>query len=158
MLSIGRRMERYRVIYVRKTLNCDAPILNLIRKPRESRRGTLLQIPANKTGKTKYRSIKERSMAVNGAKLFNAMPITLRANKGNMDDFKQELDSFLETIPDVPGGLGGDTLCLNLQTLKPSNSLCDWTRKLQCSNWIPKLRKGAGEANPLQNENSQINS
>ena len=65
-------------------------------------------------------------MAVNGAKLFNSMPVSIRANQGTVDQFKQQLDSFLEEIPDVPGGLGGDTLCLNHQTLKPSNSLCEW--------------------------------
>ena len=72
--SLERRRERYRIIYVWKILEGLVPNINdKVKATQSNRRGRHCSIPSiNNTGKldTIYRS----SVAVHGAKLFNAMP------------------------------------------------------------------------------------
>ena len=49
------------------------------------------------------RQAKEASLCVHGAKLFNLLPRHLRdISTGTVDQFKNQLDSWLQTIPDQP--------------------------------------------------------
>ena len=54
------------------------------------------------------RRARERSLAVQGAKIFNILPIHLRNHLGDFSLFKNHLDIFLEGVPDQPTvtGLG----------------------------------------------------
>ena len=55
------------------------------------------------TGKAGIRNLREQSYQSHGAKLFNAMPAYLRKlTKISQDDFKIELDQYLQKIPDQP--------------------------------------------------------
>ena len=48
-------------------------------------------------------SIREASLLVNGAKLFNCLPKELRDCTGcKVDTFKVRLDKYIQTVPDQP--------------------------------------------------------
>ena len=67
------------------------------------RRGLLCKIPDLKPRATaRLKSIKDRSFAVRGPKIFNAIPTELRNCDMTMDYFKARLDKWLLTIPDRP--------------------------------------------------------
>ena len=101
--SLERRRERYRIIYVWKILEGLVPNINdKVKATQSNRRGRHCSIPSiNNTGKldTIYRS----SVAVHGAKLFNAMPRHIRdATSIPIEKFKKLLDSHLALVPDQP--------------------------------------------------------
>ena len=83
----------------------------------------------------KIKTLKEASLKIEGARLFNSLPLSLRDFKGTKEVFKKNLDIFLETIPDEPeveGGQVAGTLDVNV---KYSNSIKDWMRKLNIYNF-----------------------
>jgi len=84
-----------------------------------------------KTGKIRTR--RENSFQIQGPRLFNSLPTNIRnKTKCSTDEFKLELDRFLQTVPDEPNIHG--TLytprasCQNSR--KPSNKLVDQIRLL----------------------------
>ena len=86
----------------------------------ESRRGTEVIIP-NLKGTNKRR---DQSFQVHGGQLFNSLPRYLRNMTGNnLDDFKERLDSYLQSIPDEPKVDGYIPSACEDLTAKPSNSL-----------------------------------
>ena len=65
------------------------------------------------------RKAKEASLAVHGAKLFNLLPRDIRdITTGTVEQFKAQLDSWLENVPDQP-------TIPNRQRAASSNSLID---------------------------------
>ena len=106
MNSQQRRLERYRIIYVWKTLEGMVPDSG-IEKASEinDRLGRKCKIPSLKP---KERMKRESSFQVAGPKLFNAIPKNVRNITGcGAEDFKLKLDAFLSKVPDEPkiGGL-----------------------------------------------------
>ena len=97
MNSQQRRIERYKIIYVWKTLGKLVPGANLML--------------ANEG---------EQSFQVAGPILFNCLPKEIRNKKGcGVEEFKENLDKFLlQTIPDEPK-IGG-AMPVNI---KQSNSI-----------------------------------
>ena len=101
--SLEMRHERYHIIYVWKILEGLVPNINgKVKATQSDRRGRHCSIPSiNNTGKldTIYRS----SVAVHGAKLFNAMPKHIRdATNIPIEKLKKLLDSHLALVPDQP--------------------------------------------------------
>ena len=104
MLSLQRRMERYRIIYCWKILNGMTPNCGIteVENSFESRQGRKLKVAKNKSS-AKTEKLREQSFQFNGPLLFNTLPNKLRnMKKCTIDEFKEELDKHLETIPDEP--------------------------------------------------------
>ena len=116
MNSEQRRMERYNIIYVWKTMKGLVPNSGVTLTSEDDRQGRRCAIPKLKT---KERTKREHSFQVKAARLFNCLPRELRELKDcGLEDFKVKLDIYLTKVPDEPkiGGL----MPLNFQR---SNSL-----------------------------------
>ena len=113
MLSMQRRLERYRVLYVWKILeklapNCGVSKIEDSEITRLGRRLYVLKV----NGSTRTNKLKEQAFQINGAKLFNILPSWLRnqsinSKQSNLcvqgpEDFKAKLDQYLSSIPDQP--------------------------------------------------------
>ena len=130
MLSQERRMERYRIIYVWKVLQGLTPNCGIILSSENERLGRRLEIPRLKSnGRQAIQTLREQTLQINGARLFNIIPRESREIQTNKEDFKTALDKFLETIPDhprmgllVPGAS-------NKITGRQDNSLLAWIRE-----------------------------
>ena len=131
MLSQERRMERYRIIYTWKILEGKSPNCGIESKIHE-RLGRICEIPQIKNNcKKSIQTLRENSFQINGPKLFNCLPKQLRNKKGcSIDEFKTELDLFLENIPDEPKSDGYIPTACNQVTARPSNSIIDQKPKL----------------------------
>ena len=136
LLSIERRFERYKILYTKKCLLGLVPNYGVKLAGTDSRRGCLLEIPPHKGKHMRYRTLREKSLLIEGPRLFNCLPRYVRDHRGSLDSFKSTLDDFLTSIPDQPSGqeLAGS---INKDCM-PSNSLRDWTRQLNLENWTPK--------------------
>ena len=79
MLSIQRRFERYRIIYVWKILENFAPNCGivLIKDSEDTRLGRRLKVPLLK-GSAKINRLKEQALQIHGSKLFNCLPSIVR--------------------------------------------------------------------------------
>ena len=118
MVSVQRRMERYRVMYCWKILENLVPNCGIIEMPgtHDTRQGRRLEVPKIK-GTAKINKKKEQCFQINGAKIFNCLPSkirnltmkpsTLAHSAPSLEDFKMALDLYLQTVPDQPriGGL-----------------------------------------------------
>jgi len=116
--SLQRRRERYRIIYVWKSMEKIVPAVNGITTTENPRLGRMctLTIPKNQTSK-----FRDSTLAVQGAKLFNAMPKSIRNLKNvSINEFKSALDNHLKSIPDEPQ-IHGYTGCRRAM----SNSIID---------------------------------
>ena len=137
MYSQQRRLERYRIIYTWKILeglvpNCGLEVLH------NGRRGREIKIPPLK-GKSSVRTLREQSFQANGPKLFNSIPKKVRdLTKVSVGDFKEQLDKFLEKIPDQPNVDGLTPTACDLYSAAPSNSIVDQARTI-----LPLRRPGA---------------
>ena len=104
MISIQRRLERYRIIYSWKILenlvpNCG---LEVIIDSTESRQGRRFQVPEIDRKAATSKQL-DQIFQVNGPKLFNCLPPRIRNIKNvGLDDFKMALDKYLESVPDQP--------------------------------------------------------
>ena len=130
MLSQERRMERYRILYVWKILEGQAPNCGITLAQENERLGRKCAIPGLKSGGRKLiQTLREHSFQINGPRLFNCLPKKLRNMKCNQDEFKVELDNYLCNIPDEPriGSLVPTAVCR--VTAKQSNSLLAWIRE-----------------------------
>ena len=112
LYSLERRRERYRIIYVWKMLEEIVPNLtteeNRIKSVSTLRNGRQCVIPPiSKSSSTRVRSLREGSLSVHGARLFNCLPRQLRdMTDVELPEFKKKLDEFLATIPDEPQSPG----------------------------------------------------
>ena len=128
MLSQERRMERYRIFYVWKILENRVPNCGVEKAAKNERLGRRCAIPSlQKNGRRAIQTLREQTLQVDGARLFNCIPKKIR-NIHNVVEFKEELDWWLETIPDQPrvGTLTPAAVCA--VTGRQSNSLLAWTR------------------------------
>ena len=113
MISIQRRFERYRVIYVWKIMEDFSPNCGLVKleDSEETRLGRRIKVPVP-NGSTKTNNLKEQAFQINGAKLYNCLPShirnqTRRSKKPSLhspgpEDFKVQLDIYLSLVPDQP--------------------------------------------------------
>ncbi len=106
LYSLERRRERYRIIYVWKILEGLVPNLNKnpIRCTTSLRHGRMCAVPPTSNNvSTSLQSLRDGTLSIHGARLFNALPVQLRNMKGSpLPKFKEKLDNFLRTVPDEP--------------------------------------------------------
>ena len=132
--SIQRRHERYKAIYIWKILTGIVP--NVGFKFGENQRfGTTVKIPNIKGPINKYTTIRENSMYVEGGKIFNGLPKSLRSFRGSKEKFKSHLDAFLEEVPDHPNGYRTQIPDIVDTNCKPTNLIRDWVKNLNLSEW-----------------------
>ena len=125
-----RRMERYKAIYIWKSLSGLEPSLGLNWSLDSSTRSGLnLQVPKLYGKSERCKTLQKRSLKVEGVKIFNSLPQDIKTFSGSLDQFKSKLDDYLETLPDQPQT---ESLTPSAMTVyqKPSNIIFDWTRKL----------------------------
>ena len=134
MLSQQRRMERYKIIYTWKILEEMVPNCG-IKQVENTRFGRLCQIPPIKKCHSKIQNLRENSFQIIGPKLFNLLPAKIRnLSKCSIDEFKAELDQYLEKIPDEPKLPGYIPTASDQFSGQPSNSLVDQIRKSKQTN------------------------
>jgi hypothetical protein len=130
MLSLQRRLERYRILYVWKVIEAQVSNCGIKVRGEDARLGRMCDVPPlNKRASQAVQTMREQTFQVNGPKLFNSLPAKIRnMSKCSIDDFKMALDKHLEKIPDEPNvsGLtpGGCTA-----EARASNSLLDQSRR-----------------------------
>jgi len=131
MNSQQRRFERYRIIYIWKILegkvqNCGV----LINPNQETRRGRFCDIPPiARSASARVKSLREGTLQVQGARLFNSLPPKIRnLQKCTEAEFKEALDNYLTRIPDEPMVGGLLPPALSMVTGNHSNSLVDQIR------------------------------
>ena len=102
----------------------------------DTRRGLCLEVPPHKGHLMRYRTLREKSLTVEGPRLYNSLPMSLRNHCGTYESFKATLDTFLKIVPDKP--LGAEYAeCINKDG-QPSNSLRDWTWLNKLDDWAPR--------------------
>ena len=135
MMSLQRRSERYKILYLWKIKMGLVPNCNITWSNRDSRKGTKIIIPKYQGTCLRYKTLNESSLRVEGAWLFNCLPKTIRNLSGSLDSFKATLDSFLDTLPDEPYIQPDMIPCsMNIEN-QPSNSIKDWVRTLRISDF-----------------------
>ena len=111
LYSLERRRDRYLILYTFKIMKGLVPNLaeeNLrIKFEHRGRRGLLCEIPLlNRGAMARYKTLKDRSLAVRGPRLFNCLPSNLRDMNLSLASFKRKLDTFFVNVPDQPPLLG----------------------------------------------------
>lgn len=107
LYSLERRRERYLMIYVWKIIQGLVPnfegIGSITVQTDSERRGKMLEIPPMIRGSMKkITTLRENSLIVLGARLFNCLPRDAREWEGGLETFKEKVDRFLTTVPDKP--------------------------------------------------------
>ena len=130
--SQERRIERYRIIYTWKCLEGKVPDCG-VRSHQNERNGRFCDIvKLNTKSRQAIQTLKEKSFKINGPKLFNCLPKSIRDTKDcSVDEFKFKLDNFLKKIPDQPKTNTQDPEAMDQFTAKPSNSLLDQVRRMK---------------------------
>ena len=102
LMSLQRRRERYIILMMWKILHNVAPNCCDIQFKTTSRHGTMAVIPPlSKLSSQSNQTLYDKSFAVQGPKLWNKVPNTVKAAK-TFDTFKISLSNFLALIPDNP--------------------------------------------------------
>ena len=129
LFSVGRRNERYRILYTYKVINGLTPKCGLVKEFNER---TGLQVKTKNMG-SYYTNLRTNSFHYNGPRLFNLLPRYLRDdNKSTYQEWKQKLDELLGLVPDNP------------HTMESTPGLCDYNRNNTPTNsllfWLPHLK------------------
>ena len=138
LYSIQRRNERFKILYMYKSMAGMVPSLGMNMKycPRK---GNMFILPKLTGTVVRIKTLKDKSLPYVGAKLFNSLPQCLRNmefSKEGFPVFKCVLDMFLQCIPDCPCLPGYVSHNLDLNT-SPSNSIIDWIRNEKLEVWMP---------------------
>ena len=135
IMSCERRNQRYRILYVWKSLNDMVPSLGLKTKF-DPRNGTKIILPKYSGKIMRIRTLQEKHIKFEGSRLFNSLPRILREFSGSLKSFKYLLDEFLWKIPDCPILIGYSSHNLDKDSHQ-SNCITDWSHNLNLSEWIP---------------------
>ena len=127
LFSNQRRMERYKIFYIWKSLNGHVPNIGLKWQTRDCSK---LTYPKTFGSKGRARTLQKNALNWEGVKLFNSLPKYIRTWKGTPLSFKDTLDKFLQLIPDQPD-VTGDKPGGRTVTGDCSNSVTDWLRVLK---------------------------
>ena len=130
MNSQQRRFERYRIIYIWKILEGKVPNPGGVDQCNSDREGRRVKVPPlNRKSTGRVKSLREASFQVHGARLFNALPKSIRDKTSCIEiDFKEKLDGYLTNIVDKPKIGNLVPACCDQITGAPSNSLVDQIR------------------------------
>ena len=103
LYSLERRRERYLVIYTWKMLENLVPNVGVTMRS-HIRLGRLCHVPyANNRARAMVRNLKNSFITVRGPQLFNSLPKSVRElSRVSVDTFKNNLDTFLRSLPDEP--------------------------------------------------------
>ena len=138
LLSNQRRMERYKILYVWKSLNGFVPSIGLTWKQRDPSK---LTYPRTYGSVGNVRTLQKCSLSWEGVKLFNCLPFKIRTFRGSKESFKNVLDQFLAKIPDQPHGPGLYPEPINRLSCNNSNAIVDWIRHLNIGERRPPIRE-----------------
>ena len=96
-------------------------------------KGRLCRIsPINTHTSQKVKTLREKSLNVNGPVLFNSLLKTVRnLSKRSIDDFKLKLDKYLEAVLDQPKTSDLTPFASNRFDARTSNSIVDQKRRLE---------------------------
>ena len=134
--SIQRRSDRYRLIYAWEIAASMVPNPGMKTFLSSGRKeGILFEIPTC-NGQTQIKKFKSGSFFVEGAKLFNSLPVWVRDTDVSLPIFKSRLDSLLSLIDDQPKSQGMSPDLTNENGIR-SNSIKDWIKFKNLSSWIP---------------------
>ena len=125
LLSMERRMERYCILYVWKSLYGFVPSLGFSWNNTVNRRGLQLTIKKVTGSVQSAVTLKYQSLSHYGVQLFNMLPYDLKIFQGTVKQFKSRLDKLLEYYPDQPY-MDGYRPDARDSRDNPSNSLLDW--------------------------------
>ena len=90
-------------------------------------------------------------MAVEGARIFNSLPVSLKKYCGHAERFKLHLDKFLSIIPDQPNGTSYEISTAVDTNCKPCNKIRTWTKYLKLDNWTYESQdKDNGNLRPIE--------
>ena len=131
MLSLQRRLERYRILYTWKILEGQAPNCGINASGLGDRQGRKCVVPQiNNKSSAAVKTMKDQTFQVHGPQLFNSLPGYLRnMTKCPIEDFKVKLDTFLENVPDQPSVSGLTPGACTAQAVA-SNSILDQLKKV----------------------------
>ena len=131
LYSISRRNERYRMIYIFKSLNGFTDNCGIFSHYTENSGRLLHCINAGKYAV----SLRENSFHYIGPRLYNSLPRYLRDDYlSTPAQWKTKLDELLSLIPDQPSTTEGVTGVCDPNTALPSNSILHWLPTLGLSN------------------------
>ena len=123
MNSEQRRLERYQVIYTWKIMEGLTPNCGVNCSSTKERNGRTCKIPPVK-GRNSVQTLRNQSFQVSGPRLFNSMPKNIRNIKNCfLEDFKCQLDVFLNKVPDEPKSQDLIPRATNIISGKQTNSL-----------------------------------
>jgi hypothetical protein len=139
LLFVERRQERYKIIYVHKIQIGVIPNCGISVAPISDRRGGSLTVPTSARDPwTRAQSLRDRSFLVEGPRLFNSLPKSIRERRCSTNTVKLHLDRLLEDIPDHHNVTGADEYGTVDWTGRHSNSIKDWVRVLHLDDWTPR--------------------
>ena len=132
MLSLQRRLERYRIIDTWKILEGLVPNWGVEAKNEGGRNGRKCINPNIKTQwKKSVQTLREQTFQVNGPQLFNSIPASIsNMTRCGVEDFKMKLDNFLEIGPGEPSVRGLVPRACTADA-RPSNSILDQVKMVQ---------------------------
>ena len=95
MLSLQRRLERYRILYVWKVIEAQVPNCGIKVRGEDARLGRMCEVPPlNTRASQAVQTLREQTFQLNGPKLFNSLPAKIRnMSKCSIDDFKIALEN-----------------------------------------------------------------
>ena len=139
LMSQERRVERYKMLYLRKMLIGKVPDLR-VRVCKESRSGPILELNRSQKGSDHVKVLRDRTLLVEGVCLYNVVPRRIREYNGSYLGFKNCVDRWIGEIPDCPRERGNEPL-VREKDGKPSNSVKDWMRLREYreydDSWVP---------------------
>ena len=103
------------------------------------RKGKLIIMEKNSGRIQSLRTVKDKSIFVQGPKIFNALPRCIREWEGSFDTFKIIVDCFLTLLPDRPCLTGYTSQNKDLYR-NQTNEIVHWIRNKNLSEW--KYREG----------------
>ena len=160
--SMQRRAERYKIICIWKGLEGIIPPQGGIEVNWTEYKGRKVKVPTLKT-QGRIRRLREGTLGVAGAQLWNSLPMTVRNYGGadtSLQGFKSLLGQYLRLVPDKPRDNPGGWFPNPVNEMGQfSNSLAHWRPWLQkkCPyyNWVGTGLTQAG-ANTETREEGQI--
>ena len=108
----------------------------------DTRNGPVLGLARSNKGSEHVMKLIDRTLMVEGVKLYNSVPRKIREYDVSLLGFKNCIDKWLMDIHDMPRDIGYEPKARDING-KPSNSIKDWMKKLDYDDsWVPKKKVG----------------
>ena len=119
--SIERQQERYQIIYIFKICKGLVPNCSVTLASNE---GNTSSNPSLLMTRAAIRTLRERSLFVEGPNLFNTLPASQRSLECSLITFKANLDMWVSNIPTHPVTPGHSSLATDSNGAQ-SNFICN---------------------------------